>query len=144
MVLHTERYLLYAIFQYKNIKGKLLRNQPSYHLFTNTTYALKGLQDLIYTERSFQIELVLSLFLLPLIFFIESTLIYKLLLFFSLMGVLIAETINSAIERVVDLVTLQHHPMAKRAKDVGSTIVFLSIILFIITWGTIFYTSYFL
>jgi len=121
-----------------------LRNQPSYHLFTNTTYALKGLQDLIYTERSFQIELVLSLFLLPLIFFIESALIYKLLLFFSLMGVLIAETINSAIERVVDLVTLQHHPMAKRAKDVGSTIVFLSIILFIITWGAIFYTSYFL
>ena len=53
------------------------------------------------------------------------------------MGVLISEAINSSIERVVDLVTLEHHPMAGRAKDVGSTIVFLRIGLFIVTWGLI-------
>jgi diacylglycerol kinase (ATP) len=58
-------------------------------------------------------------------------------MFMTLMGVLLAETINSAIERVVDLVTLEHHPMAGRAKDVGSTIVFLSIGLFLVTWGLI-------
>jgi diacylglycerol kinase (ATP) len=49
-------------------------------------------------------------------------------MFMTLMGVLLAETINSSIERVVDLVTLEHHPMAGRAKDVGSTIVFLSLV----------------
>jgi diacylglycerol kinase (ATP) len=49
-------------------------------------------------------------------------------------GMLLAETINSAIERVVDLITLEHHAMAKRAKDMGSTIVFLSIFIFIIVW----------
>ena len=53
------------------------------------------------------------------------------------MGMLLAEATNSAIERVVDLVTLEHHNMAGRAKDVGSTIVFISIFIFIITWAII-------
>jgi len=53
------------------------------------------------------------------------------------MMVLIAEVTNSAIERAVDLVTLEHHPMAGRAKDVGSTIVFLSIIMCVVVWGFI-------
>jgi len=58
-------------------------------------------------------------------------------MFISISGMLIAEAINSAIERVVDLVTLEHHHMAGRAKDVGSSIVFLSIIVFVVTWAVI-------
>ena len=87
-----------------------MRNQPKYNFFKNTSYALKGLVDLI------------------------KTLTNKALMFITLMGMLIAETTNSAIERVVDLVTLEHHDMAGRAKDVGSAIVFLSIFIFIVTW----------
>ena len=114
-----------------------MRNQPKYHFFKNTTYALNGLVDIIKHETSFKIELVLAIFLVPVIIFIDLTLVYKLIMFMTLMGVLLAETINSAIERVVDLVTLEHHPMAGRAKDVGSTMVFLSLGLFVITWGLI-------
>jgi diacylglycerol kinase (ATP) len=58
-------------------------------------------------------------------------------MFITLMGMPMAEAINSAIERVVDLVTLEHHAMAKRAKDVGSTVVFLSICIFIVVWSCI-------
>lgn len=119
-----------------------MRNQPKYNFFKNTSYALKGLVDIIKHETSFKIELLLSLFLLPFIFYIDTSLVYKLLMFISLMGMLLAETINSAIERVVDLVTLEQHPMAGRAKDVGSTIVFLSIFVFIITWGSILITIF--
>ena len=68
------------------------------------------------------------------IIFIDTTLTNKALMFITLMGMLIAETTNSAIERVVDLVTLEHHDMAGRAKDVGSAIVFFSIFIFIVTW----------
>ena len=114
-----------------------MRNQPKYTLFKNTTYALKGLVDVIKHETSFKIELFLSIILIPIIFIIDVSLTYKLFMFISLMGVLIAEVINSAIERVVDLVTLEHHHMAGRAKDVGSTIVFLSIALFVAVWGII-------
>ena len=112
-----------------------MRNQPKYTIFKNTTYAINGLVDMLKTETSFKIEMVLAMFLIPVLLYIELDLISKLLMFITLMGVLIAETINSAIERVVDLVTLEQHPMAGRAKDVGSTIVFLSIGVFLVTWG---------
>ncbi len=114
-----------------------MRNQPKYSFFKNTTYALKGLKDLIETETSFKIELVITMILVPVILLIDVALIEKSLLFISLMGMLIAEATNSAIERVVDLVTLEHHELAGRAKDVGSTIVFLSIVVFVVTWAIV-------
>ncbi|WP_455756170.1 diacylglycerol kinase [Sulfurimonas sp.] len=112
-----------------------MRNQPKYNFFKNTTYALKGLKDLVQTETSFKIELVIVLLLLPVIFLIDTTLTNKIIMFISLMGMLLAEATNSAIERVVDLVTLEHHDMAGRAKDIGSTIVFLSIVVFVVSWS---------
>ena len=114
-----------------------MRNQPKYNFIKNTTYALKGLKDIIEHENSFKIELIICIALIPFIFFIDIPLVEKLLLVVTMMGVLIAETMNSAIERVVDLVTLEHHPMAGRAKDAGSTIVFLSIGLSVLVWGAI-------
>ncbi|WP_428023231.1 diacylglycerol kinase [Arcobacter sp.] len=114
-----------------------MRNQPKYNFFKNTSYALKGIVDLLKTETSFKIELIITILLLPTLFFIDTSLTNKLLMFITLMGMLLAETTNSAIERVVDLVTLDHHKMAGRAKDVGSAIVFISIFIFIITWGSI-------
>lgn len=119
-----------------------MRNQPKYNFFKNTSYALKGLIDLIKTETSFKIELIITLILLPVIFIIDSSLTNKALLFISLMGMMLAEAINSAIERVVDLVTLEHHDMAGRAKDVGSAVVFLSIFIFVVTWSIILIDSF--
>ncbi len=115
-----------------------MRNQPKYNFFKNTTYALKGFLDLIQNETSFKIELIIAIILIPIILILDVTLVEKALMFITLMGMLIAEATNSAIERVVDLVTLEYHDMAGRAKDVGSTVVFLSIIVFVVTWGIIF------
>ncbi|MDY0124257.1 diacylglycerol kinase [Sulfurimonas sp.] len=114
-----------------------MRNQPKYSFFKNTNYALNGLKDMIKTEKSFKIELTVSVILLSVIFLLEVSLVHKLLMFMSLMGMLIAEAINSAIERTVDLVTLEHHHMAGRAKDAGSAVVFLSIAVLVITWAVI-------
>lgn len=111
-----------------------MRNQPKYNFFKNTSYAIKGLIDLIKNETSFKIELIITLLLIPVIIFIDTSLTNKALMFITLMGMILAETINSAIERVVDLVTLEHHDMAGRAKDVGSAIVFISIFIFVVTW----------
>lgn len=111
-----------------------MRNQPKYNFFKNTSYALKGLIDLIKNETSFKIELIVTIILIPVIIFIDTNLTNKAILFITLMGMILAEAINSAIERVVDLVTIEHHNMAGRAKDVGSTIVFISISIFVITW----------
>jgi len=115
-----------------------VRNQPKYHFFKNTTYALQGMKDVIAHETSFKIELLIAAMLLPVLLLVDLALLYKLVMFMSLMGMLLAEVINSAIERVVDLVTLEHHEMAGRAKDVGSAIVFLSIMVFVIVWTSCF------
>ncbi len=111
-----------------------MRNQPKYNFFKNTSYALKGLIDLIKNETSFKIELIVTIILIPVIILIDTTLTNKAILFITLMGMILAEAINSAIERVVDVVTLEHLHIALRAKDVGSTIVFISISIFVITW----------
>ena len=119
-----------------------MRNQPKYNFFKNTSYAINGLKDLIKTETSFKIELIITIILLPVIIFVDATLTNKALMFISLMGMILAETINSAIERVVDLVTLEHHHMAGRAKDVGSAIVFFSIFILVVTWSIILIDTY--
>lgn len=120
-----------------------MRNQPQYNFIKNTTYALKGLKDIVQNESSFKIELIICIALIPFILLVDISLVEKLFLFITMMGVLIAETINSAIERVVDLVTLEHHDMAGRAKDVGSSIVFLSISLSVVVWGFILFNNFF-
>lgn len=112
-----------------------MRNQPKYHFFKNTTYAINGLKDMIANETSFKIELVLVLILLPILCVLPLDLLYKLVMFIALVGIPMAEAINSAIERVTDLVTLEYHEMAGRAKDAGSAIVFLSIMIFVVVWG---------
>jgi diacylglycerol kinase (ATP) len=121
------------------VRRILLRNQPSYHFFKNTTYALKGLKDIMANEKSFLIELVIFfLLILPILFLIDISLFKKLLLFGSYMLILVVEALNSAIERVVDLVTLEYHELAGQAKDVGSAAVFLSIVSCVVVWGTVF------
>jgi len=114
-----------------------MRNQPKYSFFKNTTYAMKGMKDLLTYETSFKIEILITIILMPVLFILDLSTTYKLFMFTSLMGMLIAEAINSAIERVVDLVTLEYHEMAGRAKDVGSAVVFLSIVVFVCTWSII-------
>ena len=113
-------------------------NKPKYTLFKNTRYALSGLKDIILTESSFKIQVLVFIILSIFLFFSSILLKFKIILFLSLFIPIIAEIINSAIERVVDLVTLEYHDMAKRAKDVGATIVFMSIFVTILIWISIF------
>jgi len=54
----------------------------------------------------------------------------KLFMFITFSGVLLAEVINSAIERTVDLVIIEYHQMAK---DMGSAFVFVSICICTVT-----------
>ena len=114
-----------------------MRNQPKYDLFKNTGYALSGLKDIMKNETSFKLEIIIFFFLIIILYIINISLLCKIIMFTSLSIILIAEVINSAIERVVDLVTLEHNEMAGRAKDIGSTAVFLSIVVAIVVWLSI-------
>lgn len=111
-----------------------MQNKPKYHIFKNTKYALDGLITAIKTESSFKLELFCAIFIVAGIIYIDTTLTNKLILLVSGILVLIVELINSAIENVVDLCTKDIHPLAKNAKDLGSTAVMFSIILHSSCW----------
>jgi diacylglycerol kinase (ATP) len=67
----------------------------------------------------------------------------KLVLVGVMVLVLIVEIINSALEAVVDRISLERHPLSKDAKDLGSAAVALSIALAVVTWAVVIYTRYF-
>jgi len=121
-----------------------MRNQPKYSIFKNASYAIDGFKDLLKNETSFRLEIIFFFLLLPVIIFIDVSLDEKLFMVFSLVLILIAEALNGAIERVVDLVTLEYHEMAKRAKDAGSTAVLISVLFAICVWGAILITNFIL
>ena len=110
-------------------------NKPKHNLFRNGRYALEGLADIVKNETSFKWQLAMlfgfgvTALVLPIDFG------YKAVLFISLFIPVLAEIINSAIERVVDLVTQDYHILAKNAKDAGAAIVLLSLVVTALIWG---------
>ena len=107
--------------------------KKKYNLFKNANYAIEGLL-VLFKERAFQLEILFIIPLLILLFFLNLTPIQKSIMAGSLIIILIAEALNTAIENVVDLVTDEWHILAKKAKDTASAGVFLSIILALIIW----------
>ncbi len=67
----------------------------------------------------------------------------KLVLIGVLIVVLVVELINSAIEAVVDRISLERHPLSKVAKDMGSAAVALTLLLAVATWAVVLYNRFF-
>ena len=114
-----------------------MHNKPKYSFFKNWRYAVDGLITAIKTESSFKLELFFSIFIVIGIISIDTSLTNKIILLITGILVLIVELINSAIENVVDLCTKEIHPLAKNAKDIGSTAVMFTIGLHVVCWISI-------
>jgi len=109
-------------------------NKPKHNLFRNGGYAVEGFIDIVKNETSFKWQL-LMLFVMGIIAWqLPISFSHSSILFLSLFIPILAEVANSAIERVVDLVTQDYHILAKQAKDVGATMVLLSLILTSLIW----------
>ena len=100
-------------------------------------YSIDGLKATFETEAAFKLELLGVLFLFPLAFMLDISVVERALLISGLMLVLISELINTAIEAVVDRVSDEKHELSKKAKDVGSAIVLLALLNAVLTWGII-------
>lgn len=99
-----------------------------------TGYSLAGLRLAYRGESAFRQEFWLAAMLVPLAFWVGRNWIEVVLLAGSVSLVLIVELLNSAIEAVVDRVSFEWHELSKRAKDIGSAAVFLSLLLCTGTW----------
>ena len=105
-------------------------------------YSLNGLRTAISNEAAFRQEvcvLVLASIILP---FLPISYLWKGVLFLSTTSVIIVELLNSSIESVVDIASPEYHKLAKRAKDLGSAAVMMSIVVALILWGCAIYTIF--
>ena len=99
-----------------------------------TFYSLSGLGFAWRAEAAFRQEVVLAAILLLVATFLPASLTQKAILVVCVMLVLITELLNSAIESTVDRISLDGHELAKRAKDIGSAAVFVSLANLAIVW----------
>lgn len=94
-----------------------------------TGYSMAGLGTAYRSESAFRQEFWLALLMAPLAFWIGRSWVETALLIGSLLLVLIVELLNSGIEAAIDRVSLELHELSKRAKDLASAAVFLSLLL---------------
>lgn len=96
-------------------------------------YAINGLINVIKHEQNMKIHLTIAPLIIVLAFLLEISKTEKMIVFLIIGIVLALEVLNTAIERTVDLVTTEYHPVAKIAKDVSAAAVLVfSVFAFII------------
>jgi diacylglycerol kinase (ATP) len=101
------------------------------------TWSLQGLRATWAVESSFRLEVYLFVVLAPLAAWLGANGIERALLIAPMLGVLIVEVLNSALEAIVDRWGAEHHELAGRAKDMGSAAVFLADLTVLACWGLV-------
>jgi diacylglycerol kinase (ATP) len=97
-------------------------------------YSLAGLAAAARHEDAFRQELILVVLLTPLALWLGATGVERALMIGALILVLIVELLNSAVEATVDRISFESHRLAKRAKDIGSAAVMLSLVNAGVVW----------
>jgi diacylglycerol kinase (ATP) len=97
-------------------------------------YSIAGTLAAFKHEDAFRQEVVLAVLLTPVALYFGETAIHQALMIGSLLFIIIVELLNSSIEATVDRISVKHHKLAKRAKDIGSAAVFFSLINAAVIW----------
>lgn len=106
-------------------------------IFSAFFYSIDGLRTAWRLEHAFRQELMIVVPGVIVALLIPVTAPERVVLIGVLMLVLIVELLNSAIEAVVDRVSLERNPLSKNAKDLGSAAVMISMLLAALAWGLI-------
>ncbi len=105
------------------------------------TYSIRnswaGFIDAVLTEDAFRQLLVINAILLVVTFGLDITKMERLLLIICSFLLLVVELLNTAIETVVDRISLELHPLSKRAKDLGGAAQLVAVVMTIIIWGMV-------
>ena len=81
--------------------------------------------------------MLLAAILAPLALWSPAGPLGKALMIGSVLLVIMVELLNSAIEATVDRISLDNHDLAKRAKDIGSAAVLVSLVNVLVVWGLV-------
>ena len=100
-------------------------------------YSWAGLRAAVRHEAAFRQELLLAVPMLLLVPWLAPGRWQALLMVGSVVAVLVVELLNSAIEALADAVTVEHHALLGRAKDLGSAAVMLSLLFAAAVWAVV-------
>ena len=106
-------------------------------IFSALFNSLNGLRTAWRLEHAFRQELGVAIPGIIVASLLPVTLLERVALIAVLILMLITELVNSAIEAVVDRISLDHHELSKNAKDLGSAAVMLAVALAVLTWAVI-------
>lgn len=96
------------------------------HIIDACFYSYSGIKSAYKSEIAFRQDIAICTFLFIFALILPVSFVCKLLMIVSLFIILIAELINTAIETVIDRISSEIHPLSKKAKDIGSAIVFFA------------------
>jgi diacylglycerol kinase (ATP) len=100
-------------------------------------YSIEGLASAYVHEDAFRQEVLFVVLMSIVAFALEVTALSRALMIASLLLVLIVELLNSAIEAAVDRISLDSHRLSKRAKDIGSAAVMISLLNVVVVWALV-------
>ena len=100
-------------------------------------YSMKGLKAAWLNEAAFRQEVMLAVVGIPLAYYLAETKYDFLWLIMPLFLIILAELTNSAIEAAIDRIGDEHHELSGRAKDIGSALVFVCMLLLAVVWTVI-------
>lgn len=99
-----------------------------------TGYSIAGFKAAFKHEAAFRQILLINIILIPATFFLKINNFEQALMIAVCLLAIIVELFNSAIEAVVDRVSLEKHELSKNAKDMGSAAQFVSLSIIFFTW----------
>lgn len=100
-----------------------------------TSYSLAGFKAAFQNEAAFRQIILINSLLIPLSFFMPVSRVEQVIMIVVCLLAIIVELINSAIEAVVDRISIEQHPLSKNAKDMGSAAQFVALAIIALTWG---------
>ena len=104
------------------------------HIKNAFIYTFDGLKAAWKNELAFRGEVVVVMIMSPLGLWLGRSAVERALLIASLLLILLAELVNSALEAMVDRIGPQRHELSKRAKDMGSAAAFISMVIAALVW----------
>ncbi|OTG79148.1 diacylglycerol kinase [Acinetobacter sp. ANC 5054] len=99
-----------------------------------TQYSIAGFKSAFVNEAAFRQIVLINVVLIPTSFFLNVTAFEQALMVAVCLLALIVELFNSAIEAVVDRISLERHELSKNAKDMGSAAQFVSLSIIFFVW----------
>ena len=112
------------------------------HIRNAVIYSWAGLKAAWDNEMAFRTEIIVIALMMPIGIWIGETAVQWALLIGSSLLILITELLNSAVEKVVDRISTEHHILSKQAKDLGSAAAAVSMLAAVIVWGLIAYERF--